>query len=305
MLPPNETTKEIVLKSIAQAQRLHKVEILDIIVQPTHIHMLIRVIDPTDFKNFIKCLKCESAHAINGILGRRKKTVWCAGYDSPYVPDLETAIEKIIYIYCNPSNDGAVDSIDQFPGLNTFKLREGMAHGVLPLEKSYIQTYLIPRPEFTKIQNHSPQGYASYREKLIEKKKKNFVTINPNALFHKFGITDEAEIRKLNATIVAEVRRREEKNRDKRHAAGQGVIGVKRLVSTPIGAPYVPQRTGRRMRVHSIDRDLRIKTLSWMRELRQRAIEVYKLWKLGDVAIPYPMGLFPPANIRLVEPLGW
>jgi hypothetical protein len=258
MFPPNETTRELVLKSIARAQELHTTEIIDIIIHPTHIHMLLRAIGPSGFKGFVKCFKCEMAHALNGILGRKKRTIWCSGYDSPYIPDLETALEKIVYIYSNPSNDCAVDSIDQFPGFNTFHLRKGMATGELPLEKTSILTYYIPRPEFTPIKHHSPEGYRKYRERLISNKKTNSLTINPNAVSHKFGITDEAEIRKLNAAIVTEVRRREEKNRVQRQQEGKGVVGVKRLVSTPIGAPYIPNRTGRRMRVHCIDRTLRI-----------------------------------------------
>lgn len=305
MFPPNETTKEVILKSLAQAQKLHDVEILDIIVQPTHVHLMIRAIDPSDLSSFMKCFKCEVAHAINGILGRGSKTVWCSRYDSPYIPDLATAMAKIAYIYANPSNDNAVDTIDQFPGFNTFHLRESIASGVMTSHEALIATHYIPRPEFTKIKNHTPEGYKAYRDRLIKNKKRNFLTLKPNALFHQFGITDEKEIKRLTAEILAEVRRREEVNRAQRQAEGRSLIGAKRLMATPIGAPYTPQRSGKRMRTHCNDLELRIETLTWMRELRNKARSVYERWKLGDFSVPFPMGLFPPAPVRLVEPLGW
>jgi hypothetical protein len=255
--------------------------------------------------SFMKCFKCETAHALNGILGRGQRTVWRERYDSPYIPDLETAIQKIAYIYSNPSNDYAVDSIERFPGFNTFELRAQMATGEKTLEEVNFPTYLIPRPEFTKIQDHTPEGYTKYRARLIHKKKRTSVVVNPNALFHKFGITNEAEIRRLNSVIVAEIRCREEKNRAQRQAEGRSLIGARRLISTPIGTPYTPHRTGRRMRVHSHDRELRIQILAWMRKLYRKARAVFDRWKLGDYSVPFPMGLFPPSNIRLVEPLGW
>jgi REP element-mobilizing transposase RayT len=303
--PPNETTKELILKSLAQAQGLHNIEIIDIIIQPTHVHMLVRVIDPSDAVDFMERFKTESAHAINRILGRKKKTLWCEGYDSPFIPDIATAIEKIAYLYANPSNDGAVDSINDFPGFNTFYLREAVAAGEQFFSQTYIPTYHIARSDFTVVKDHTPDGYQRYRNRLIQNKKKNSLTISPNALFQKFGITDEAEIRTLNRVIIDEVRRREEKNRTLRQDEGKAVIGAERLAATPIGTHYVPDRTGRRMRVHCVDRELRRATLKWMRELYRRARVVLDRWRIGDFSVPYPIGLFPPTGIRLAEPLGW
>ena len=303
--PPNETIKELILKSLAQAQGLHNIEIIDIIIQPTHVHILVRVIDPGDASDFMERFKTESAHAINRILGRKKKTLWCEGYDSPFIPDLGTAIEKIAYLYSNPSNDNAVNSINDFPGFNTFYLREAVASGAQSLSKIYIPTYCIARSDFTVVKDHTPEGYQRYRNKLIRKKKRNSLTISPNALFQKFGITDEAEIRRLNGVIIEEVRRREQRNRMQRQTEGRVVIGAKRLAATPIGTHFVPHRTGRRMRVHCGDRALRRDTLLWMRELYRRARVVLDRWRLGDLSVPYPIGLFPPTGIRLAEPLGW
>ncbi len=108
-----------------------------------------------------------------------------------------------------------------------------------------------------------------------------------------------------NRAILGELRRREGVNRTMRQIEGKAVIGAKRLVGTPIGAPYVPTRTGRRMQVHSVDRELRRQTIAWMKRLYEKGRRVLERWRLGDFSWAYPFGLFPPTGIRLAEPIGW
>jgi REP element-mobilizing transposase RayT len=301
MFPPNELTREYILKSLAQAQTRHKIEIVDIIVQPTHIHIMVRVLDPTDAAKFMERFKTETAHVVNRILGRKKKTVWCEGYDSPLIPDLATAIDRIAYIYANPSNDNGEDTIEAFPGFNTFSSRKWMASGELPLDDIEVTTYHLARSDFIPVMDHTPEGYNRYRLNLVQNKKKNTVTFSPNALFKAFGITDEKEIRQLNAFIVAEVRKREEKNRSLREAAGRTVIGAKKLRETPIGTHYVPNRKGRRMRVHCKDVKLRKEVLADLRAMVEKRDEVRELRRKGDYSRRYPIGMFPPYEFRLAE----
>ena len=103
MFPPNPLIKELLKKCIAQAQHLYPIQICALLVESTHIHLLVRVIDPQDAVNFFGRFKTESAHAVNRLLGRKKRTVWCEGYDSPLVDDIETIKDKICLLYTSPS----------------------------------------------------------------------------------------------------------------------------------------------------------------------------------------------------------
>ena len=109
------------------------------------------------------------------------------------------------------------------------------------------------------------------------------------------------EIRQLNAFIVAEVRKREEKNRSLREAAGRTVIGAKKLRETPIGTHYIPNRKGRRMRVHCKDVKLRKEVLADLRAMVEKRDEVRELRRKGDYSRRYPIGMFPPYEFRLAE----
>lgn len=305
MLPPNPLIREIILKSLAQAQKLYPIEIIDIIVLPTHVHLLVRILDPECAASFMERFKTESAHAINRLLGRRRSTLWCERYDSPYIPDLETALNKIVYIYTNPSNDGAVDRIDEFPGFNTFNLR--VSSSIHPLKAGPIEigTYVIPRPSFTKLKSHSLDYYTKYRDGLVKGLQSAVVKITPNALFEKFGVYDDLSIQHYNQVIIERIRQKEALNRVERALAKKGVIGARKLTKMVIGSAFMPERSGRRMRVHCQNKALRIETLLWMRDLQRAGKDVRERWRVGDYSERYPMGLFPPNGFRLAEPLNW
>ena len=173
-------------------------------------------------------------------------------------------------------------------------------------KRSY-ETRYVPRDEFKKL----PEGplverdYERLRRKLIHGKMKNSYEVDFNAWMRRFGITDPQEQHEINQNIIAMVREREAIHREERELKGRSVIGRRRLVETPIGAPYRPDRKGRRMLVHSLDPEFRKKQIHWIRELIQAGREVLECWRLGDMSVQYPMGLFPPTGIRLVEPIGW
>ena len=99
---------------LAAALAKYKVKLCHFIVEPTHFHMIVVVENPEDVSNFIGYFKCETAHRINRILGRPKRTVWCSGYDSPTLVTPLRALIAIAYIYGNPGKDNLSASIDSY-----------------------------------------------------------------------------------------------------------------------------------------------------------------------------------------------
>ena len=140
---------------------------------------------------------------------------------------------------------------------------------------------------------------------MTYKKKKNFYEIDFNVWMERFGITDPHEQYLMNQSIIEMVREREAGHREAREAKGRSVVGRRRLEDISVGAPYQPDRRGRRMLVHSVDREFRKKQIRWIRELIRVGREVLERWRQGDFSVSYPMGLFPPTGVRLVEPIGW
>lgn len=295
MFPPNALMNDILVGCLAKAQALHPLEICDIVIEATHVHMIAVVGDPNDVKGFMERFKTESAHAVNRLLGRKKRTVWCEGYDSPTLLTPDDVVNKIAYTYENPSKDGLEDRIEKYPGVSGFRFR-GKESGVM-------EAPLVARDDFDIL----PTGeinegdYRRLARKLGYGKKRIELKLSPNAWMKCFGITEPKEIATYNDRILREIRIREEGHRAARRQAGFEVIGWRRLVATAIGREYKPERSGRRMWCICHDRKLRKKFIRWAKNLVCQAKEVLERWRQGDRSIPYPPGLYPPGMPKTAE----
>lgn len=295
MFPPNKLINDIIVGCLAKAQAHHPLEISDIVVEATHLHMIAVVSDPNDVEGFMERFKTESAHAINRLLGRKKRTLWCEGYDAPVLLTPDDVIHKIAYTYENPSKDGLEDRIEKFPGVSGFWFR-GRDSGVL-------EAPLVPRSGYEKL----PPGelkeddYIRLARKLGHGKKRIKFRLSPNAWMRCFNITDTEDIAAYNTRIIEEIRHREEAHRSARQREGKGVIGRTRLVNTPVGRDFIPERSGRRMWCICVDKEKRREFIRWIKKLLVEAREVLDLWRSGDRSVPYPPGLYPPSMPKTAE----
>lgn len=288
MFPPNALVRELMLSSVAKAWEHHPIEIIDLLVSTTHIHMLVRVTNPADIPDFMERFKTESAHAINRLLGRKKRTVWCEGYDSPLLPTPEDVIRKKVYLYTNPSKDGLHPTIQTYPGLCTWNRRS-------------LKACLIARDEFWELPERtlSQDDYRAFARKITLRKKRVTVPVSPDAWLQCFRL--QGERAEYNRRILSRVQKAEEEFNEERDKAGRSCMPYRKLVSTPIGAEYKPEREGKRMLVHCHDKPLRRLIIRWCKELIARGREVLRRWREGDYSVPYPLGLFPPSFPRLGE----
>jgi REP element-mobilizing transposase RayT len=114
---------EAILKScLASAQFMYPVRVVAFLIEGTHIHLVLVVDNPDDVPAFIRHFKTESAHALNRILGRRKRTFWCECYDSRVVLTPLRTLMVLTYIYSNPAKDNLEMSIDNYPGVSSWKM---------------------------------------------------------------------------------------------------------------------------------------------------------------------------------------
>ena len=121
LLKSNPLMRLILESCLAKAQALHRVRICHFLFEETHVHIILVVDNPEDVPAFIGRFKTESAHSINRLLGRRKRTVWCEGYDSPILASPVDVIREIVYLYTNPSKDDLVDGIEEYPNFSTWE----------------------------------------------------------------------------------------------------------------------------------------------------------------------------------------
>ena len=298
LLLSNPLIEQLLKSCLARAQFLYPVVVNHFLFESTHLHMLLTVDNPDHVSSFIRHFKTDSAHMLNSILGRDKRTVWCDGYDSPVVLTFARAIMVIAYIYSNPAKDNLVDSIDEYPGVSSWKMWQ---RGEVAKKWPYLR-----RPQFRALphQSHSYSGYSREAERILsETKAVHQFSINPNAWLSAFKITDPVEQAKVNELIVKRVRHLEERAKEARLKEHKRVIGPERLKSQVLDTHYRPKRFGRRMWCLAERRSIRQPFINFLKRLFARAREIRQRWFVGDFSLPYPMGLYPPSMVKLAEPV--
>ena len=296
LLLANPLCVQILTTCLGRASYLYKVKVCHFIVNGNHIHMVIVVISPQDACNFIGYFKAEVAHRINILLGWKKRTIWCEGYDSPIVLTPLRALMAITYLYANPAKDNLEQSIDRFPGLSSWKMyRKG------ELKKKWLH---LKRPAYRQLPKdaHSLEGYSREAQRIaVTTKKTHTFELEPDAWLEAFDITSSEEKEYWNKKLVKRVRTLEARAAKKRTVERKSVLGREKLLRQPITFNYQSKRSGKRMWCISEKRSVRIQFIREFKELLRQARQVYLRWHVGDYSVPYPPGLFPPPQPRLYE----
>ena len=297
--PPNVLINSMLLSVLSRAQRMYPIIIDSISISATHVHMIVVVLNPENVSNFMKYFKAESAHALNRMRGVKKRTIWCEGYDSPVIYKSVGRLKaKMAYTLANPVKDDLVETVAEYPGINSFKyLSSGK-------EEVRIPCLWMPRSRYTKLPSKDPS-----KDELIDylmniqrtcQSMKQYLVISPGAAAKAMGVLDKSERAQLLTHVKARVQRIQETAAELRGKEGRTTVGPGRLIKTPILAPYMPRRKGKKM-ITIADRQKRKRFIRRFRGLVKQAKFVVSKWKLGDFSLRYPKGLFPPSMPRLVN----
>ena len=296
----NSLLKTIIGSALARAQELHPLTVCHFLFEASHVHMIVVVDNPDDVKGFIERFKTESAHAINRLLGRRNRTVWCDGYDSPVLLTPQDVIREIVYTYTNPAKDNLEDSIRKYPGLSSWEM---FTKGRPEQHWAWIHRDEVP---CIKGKYLSPQKFSALAGHIISRaKERHSFRIEPNAWMECFGICRQEDQEELNTDILKRIKFSEKHYREQRKKARKKVMGRERLLREQMKPNYEPQREGCRMWCICEDKKLRISFITRIKELIAKAVDVYKRWRIGDYTVPFPLGLYPPSMPKVAEPLTW
>lgn len=298
LLLSNPLCLAIIKSCLAAAQSLYPVRISHFLVEATHIHLVITVYNPEHVPAFMRHFKTESAHMINSLLGRKKRTLWCEGYDSPTVLTFAKAMMVIAYIYSNPAKDNLVPSIDEYPGFSSWRMFT---------ERQCFKVWKrLRRPQFRALtkDSHNLRGYTKEANRLLaDSSELQTFKLEPNAWLEVFGVTDPEEQQRINKRVIERVRTLEERAAHLRERENRGVIGRERLTTQRFDLSYRPSRRGKRMWCLAERRAIRMAYIRMFKKLKEEARRVLALWRQGDVTERYPPGLYPPSFPKLANVL--
>jgi REP element-mobilizing transposase RayT len=284
----------ILWSSLAVAQDSYKLKIISFVIMGNHLHIIALVEDPTEVESFMERFKCEAAHAVNRLLGRRQVTVWNEGYDSPTILTLEDLIEKVAYVYANPVRAHRTDSIDNYLGVSSWQMLTSgdLSKEVLRIRRPFIQ----PLPKGVLSPSEQKQKAAYVAELATETLT---FTLTPDAWTVAFP--NQMTVEQFNNKVLKRIREIEQEMAAIREKERIILPTEYQIITQPMDTPYSPTTFGRRMWCICGNIPMRIAFIAFIKQLVLQARDVRLAWSRGDFSRPFPPGLFPPCPARLAN----
>jgi REP element-mobilizing transposase RayT len=286
---------QVIIEGVmAAAQEKYPVKICHYIFMGNHPHMILVVRNPSDVSNFVGYLKGELAHAINRMAGRRQRTVWKDNFDSPLVLSPRILLERLKYLYLNPTKANLVNTISEYPGCNTF---QALMSGKSVIEK---QCKRIPRDRITKLpaSDLTLEQQQEYANQLLAGPGLMYtLKIEPWAWMDCFPY-EAIDREHFKAQLLKELYYEEKKLAEARQAPVLGALALK--LQDPL-KEYIPQKFGKKMICLSDCIEQRRSYITYFKEQMQRARKVFKQWWAGDLSPKPPPGFFCPGGAVLAS----
>jgi hypothetical protein len=281
---------------LARIQRDQKVILHHFIFEGSHAHIVCTAQDALLCQRFYGELQKQLTDAIKRLTGIRYLSLWERRTNVNEIPTLEDAIEKISYVYTNPSNDALCNHIGEYPGVDTWNTFRGAPSTV---EACVLSSYAwIQQPHILKLPSRSlsdKQDKAILGKMLLLTKEHHELRIYPNSWLKCFINNPSYEdVVDANKKILSQVQDTEAANAKARKQQGKGVVGVSALKSQPLLKPHSPKKRGRKIFVQSMSKAIRIALIRERKLIESLCREVYRRWVSGDFSACWPPGTFPP-----------
>lgn len=279
----------ILWSALGVAQSLYPVKVMAFVVMGNHIHLIVLVEDPTIVESFMERFKCETAHAINRLLGRRQVTVWCEGYDSPAILTIDDLVEKLAYVYANPVRAHRAASISTYQGVSSWRMFTSgeIVREVKRIRRTFLVQLAAGEASITTRLQEASLVENQATETLI-------FTLSPDAWTTAFANQSTPE--RLKRRVLQRVQEIEAQMATLREQERIELPTAFEVSCQPIDTPYSPKKFGKRMWCICGNVPLRVAFISFIKILRERARKVRLEWLRGNFTVPFPPGLFPPTQ---------
>ena len=274
---------------LAKARSMYQIKICHAVFMANHFHMMLVVDNPEHVSEFLRYVKSETAHAVNRLLGRRRKTVWLEGSDTPILLTADDVMRYIAYIYLNPVKANLVERIEDYPGISTWNMF--FTGRTLQMFKKFSRSSIRQLP-FASL-NIKEQEALQRKYLAIESEKAEFI-LEPYAWLESFPELKTMDLESIRDRIISEVREGERSCAVARRKVQKSVAGKTALRRQSMLKSHTPKKHSKRMICISSDIDLRKEFISIYRGLCEMAGDVYRRWRIGDFKNKIPPGLIAP-----------
>lgn len=292
--PPLRLINTIIEGILARVQRDDKITLCHYLWMGNHAHFLFVVRDAQKCSDFFAELQKQVTEAIKKLLGLRQLNLWEGSPSIAIILDLEKAIERLRYLYSNPARAHLVDSVADYPGLNSFRAFQA-SEPTIKWEATklvpWVRTRHLPRLRQRRV---SPsQDICVTEEILNHRHKRHTLAVTPHAWLEAFNITDCERIRRIKERTLASIEDLEQDYKSERASTNRRALGARALSDFAVLAPHTPQTRSRRIYVLSSLVDLRLQHIRLMKQMVGLCRELYEKLRQGAHVL-WPPGVFPP-----------
>ncbi len=301
-LPPTRTINLIIESALARAQQVYPVILTDLIFMGNHPHIFAIPLDADDFKNFYGLVEKELTEAIKKLTGIEYLNIWEGSPKVTMIASKEDLVTELGYVYANPATANLEDTIEKYPGVSTwyaFREAEPVQTAVTLKKCPWVRRPMLKKLPARSL-NAAQDRFSEARLKRKARKHAHILKITPNAWAKALNIPDE-ELPDVRSDIFKEVRKNEDKAREKREEKGKSVVGKYRLQRTPILSPHRPTKKGPSLCVIAQDPEYRASLLNDFRNFCDLCRWAYDEWKKGNMNVEWPPGAYKPPPPRTVN----
>ena len=295
-MPPTETTNEIRLGILGRTQRDLKVELCHFVDMNSHSHTIGVSTTIEKLNKFHMELKKKTTDAVKALLRIPSLSLWEDRTGVFKIASLQDAIERIAYLYCNPSNASLCDSIEQYAGINSWKAFKECVPSIDAEVTINARWYPVSEiPALPAGRTLSPKQDAALCQELrsSEEAMEHPIVLKPFKWLEPFGITDPLEIEAIRQKIIARVYETEQANVEVRAKANKRAVPRAALTQQQFMKPHKPKKKDRKIFVICSDKELRLSLLASFKRTISRCRECYNLAKAG-IRVDWPPGTFIP-----------
>ena len=199
-------------------------------------------------------------------------------------------------MYCNPSNAGLCDSIEQYPGLSSWNAFRDCVPSIDAEVEIEARWYPVSEiPTIPKERWLSPrQDTALYRE-LTESEKavRHPIVLKPFKWLETYGVTESQEIEKIRQKIIDRVREAEHVNVRARAKCNKKSASPAALRQALYMKPHKSKKKERKIFLICRNQELRLTLLESFRRIASQCRECYQKAKAG-IRVEWPPGTFTP-----------
>ena len=294
-MPPNQTANELKLGILGRTQREDSIELCHFIDMNNHSHNLVVSKEPEGLSKFYMELQKKTTDTVKALLGRPTLKLWEDRTTTAMIATLEDVINRIIYIYCNPSKASLCESIEEYPGLSSWSAFVECAPSVDAEVSREVRWYPLSQiPRLPKLSLSYKQDVCLH-QKLRDAKRavKHTLVLKPFKWLEPFGITAPEAIERIRHRIIGRVKEQEQEYAKARAIAGKKCAVGSILQQAPFLRPHNPKKKERKIFLICSNTEYRLRLLAGFKETFTRCRECYQKAKEG-IRVEWPPGTFVP-----------